>query len=205
MRYSVSLAISDPGKSEAALDELLSRIWYAAQRHGIFLVPPRDPPSNLPRHGQTAEERADLLAATGAFGRPASALMGLAEAARLQCWGAGEILLRQGETVNAVFVVLRGELAMSVRSAAKRVELGSLSPGQLFAIREAFRETASPVEVVASAETEILSVPAEAMQALLDHDPALATDLEALVETRVEALRSIDSALAASPVRTPPA
>jgi small-conductance mechanosensitive channel len=205
IRYSVWLAIRDPGKAEAALDELLSRIWYVAQRHGILLVQPRDAPSNLPRHGQTAEERAEMLAATGAFGRPASALMEIAEAARLQRWGAREILLRQGETVNAVFVVLRGELAMFVRSAGRRVELGSLTSGQLFAIREAFRDTASPVEVVASEETEILSVPADVMQALLDHDPALATDLEALVETHVQALSSIGSALAASPVRTPPA
>ena len=205
IRYSVSLAIRDPGKAEAALDELLSRIWYVSQRHDILLVQPRDPGTNLPRHGQTPEERADMLAATGAFGRPASALMGIAEAARLQRWRAGEILLRQGENVNAIFVVLRGELAVFVRSAAKRVELGSLASGQLFAIREAFRDAASPVEVVASEETEILWVPTEAMQALLDNDPALATDLEAVLDTHVQALSSIGSALSASPVRTPAA
>jgi hypothetical protein len=43
------------------------------------------------------------------------------------------------------------------------------------------------------------------MQALLDNDPALATDLEAVLDTHVQALSSIGSALSASPVRTPAA
>jgi small-conductance mechanosensitive channel len=192
IRYGVSVSVSDPGRIEFAVDELLSRIWYVAQRHGMSVAPTHgDAGGNLPRYGQTAQQRAELLASAGAFRRLPEGLTEIAELARLQRWRAGETILRQGENINAVFVVLRGAIGMFARSGSSRIDLDCLAAGQIFAIREAFRGVASPVEVVASDETELLSVPAHAVQTLLDHDPALAADMEIMLETRTQALNNL--------------
>ncbi len=194
IRYKVAVSVSDPGRIESATDELLSRIWFVAQRHAMSVAPGKGEGNNLLHQGQTAAQRSELLVATGAFRRSAEALGELGEAAQVQRWRAGETILRTGESVTAVFVVQRGEIRAFMRSATARVELDRLSAGEIFAIREAFRGAASPVDVVAAEESELLSIPTRALQALLDHDPALAADMEIILESRTQALGNLHAA-----------
>jgi hypothetical protein len=200
IRYGVSVAVSDPGRTVGALDELLSRIWYVGQRHGMSVVPAGTEPAgnNLPEYGLTTEQRAQLLADSGAFRRRPEVLTEIAEAARLQRWRANETIVQQGAPVNVILVVLHGVICISTQSGTVRRELDSLDAGQVFAIREAFRGAACPVQVVASEETELLAVPAPAMQHTLDGDPALAAELENILEIRTQALLNLNTPLADS-------
>lgn len=59
-------------------------------------------------------------------------------------------------------------------------------PGQLLAMREIFRDSASPVGVVADAESRIMSMPRSALLKLLDANRPLAGDIEAAMEARAE-------------------
>lgn len=188
--YNLSVAVADRGRIDAARDDLLSRIWYVAQRYGISVAADRLA-GNLLAHGGSAGERAAILAESGALRRPAEALGDLAAAGRLQIWRVGEIMQRQGEPAASIMVVLRGAVRVVAEIHGVRVELERLGAGQLFSIREAFRALPSPVEVAAAEDCEIMSFPAEAMQALLNRDAELAADIETLLEARAKALKSL--------------
>lgn len=194
--YVVFMPVAEPTRIPAAKDELLSRIWYASQRFGMSIAPLEhdiEARNNLPTYGITAEQRAELLAATGVFRRPASALLDVAEDAQLQRWRPGEVILRQGESTHSILVIVRGAVCMFVHSGTARIEMDCLGAGQVFAIREAFRDGASPVDVVVSTETELLAIPAQALQRLLDKDHRLAADLETIVEARNQALANLSA------------
>jgi CRP-like cAMP-binding protein len=92
-------------------------------------------------------------------------------------------------------LVVRGAVRVVVNAGVTKIEMDCLRAGQIFAIREAFRGAACPVEVAADGETELMAIPASAIQALLDHDPALADDFESVLETRVQALGNMTGAV----------
>jgi small-conductance mechanosensitive channel len=190
IQYSVSILVSDPGKIAMARDELLSRLWYVAQRHDMSIAPDKAN-SNLARYGQTAEDRANLIAEAGAFRRPAAMLGELAVHGCLERWRGGETILRQGEIADTIWVVLRGPIRVSAQVGPTQVELERMGAGQVFAIREVFRAMPSPVLATAAEDTELLAFPAHAMQRLLDHDPGLASEMETILETRTKALANL--------------
>jgi small-conductance mechanosensitive channel/CRP-like cAMP-binding protein len=193
--YKVGVAVADLSRTDDAVDELLSRMWYVAQRHGMSVIPGApEGADNLPTYGRTTEERAAIIATTGALRRPADALVGIAESARLQRWRSGETVTAQGAVVGDVLLVVRGAVRVVVNAGVTKIEMDCLRAGQIFAVREAFRGAACPVEVAAEGETELMAIPASAMQALLDRDPALADDFESVLETRVQALTNMTGA-----------
>jgi small-conductance mechanosensitive channel len=188
--YRVSLAVAERERIDAARDEFLSRLWYVAQRHGISVSSDKQA-GNLILHATTPEERAALLAQSGALGRPAEALLDLAAAGQLQRWRIGETILRQGERAQTAMVVLSGAVTVATEVNAVRVDLERLGAGQLFVIREAFRAMPSPMTVTALEDCEIMAFATDAMQQLLNRDPELAADIEKLLEARAKALKSL--------------
>jgi small-conductance mechanosensitive channel len=191
--YTVTLAVAEREKVDAARDEFLSRLWYVAQRHGVSISGDRQA-GNLIHEAETPEERAALLAQSGAFGRPVEALLDLAAAGQLQRWRTGETILRQGDRAQTTMVLLRGAVGVATEINAVRIELERLRAGQLFAIREAFRAMPSPMTVTALEDCEIMAFAADAMQQLFNRDPELAADIEKLLEARAKALKSLTAA-----------
>ena len=136
--YDLSVQVANRDEIDAARDEILSRVWYVAQRRGISVSGDKALGNQL-NSGVTPEERAELLGQSGALRRPASALVDLAATASLQRWRVGELVLRQGDAAANALVVLRGGLCVHTDVHGARIELERLGEGQLFCIREAFR------------------------------------------------------------------
>ncbi|QFY44865.1 mechanosensitive ion channel [Candidatus Methylospira mobilis] len=186
IQYTVYIPVLHPGKFAVAQGEFLSRLWYAAQRHGISI-------GNLPVYEQTEEERFALLTAAGAFQHSPSLLAELAKIGRIERWRSEEKVLAVGETPNAVLVMLRGSIKVYAQFYSEQIELEHLGAGQVFAIREGFRGMPSPVLAVVDEETELLAFPIPAMQLLFNSDPGFASDMEIILETRAKALQKLST------------
>ena len=101
----------------------------------------------------------------------------------------GELLLREGDPGDAMFVVVSGELEVTKRAGATEQPLARVGPGAIQGEIAALQGTERQASVRAVTEVEVLRIPREGLLALLDSGPDAAL---ALVRTVLERLRSLE-------------
>jgi signal transduction histidine kinase len=104
----------------------------------------------------------------------------------------GEVLIREGDEADALFVVLDGELEVSRQSGESRIPLAVVGPGALqgeIAALEGGRRLAT---VAATRTAEVLRIPVDALRELLATGPDVSL---AVVRTAVARLRALESTL----------
>jgi signal transduction histidine kinase len=105
---------------------------------------------------------------------------------------AGEVLIRQGDVADALFVVLDGELEVTRQSGESRIPVAVVGPGSLqgeIAALEGGRRVAT---VAATRDAEVLRIPVGALRELLATGPDVALSV---IRTAVARLRAIESTL----------
>ncbi|HEY8170033.1 MAG TPA: ATP-binding protein [Candidatus Limnocylindria bacterium] len=116
----------------------------------------------------------------------------LAELGEVVDLAPGELLIREGELADALYVVLDGELEVTKLAGTSEIPLALVGPGALqgeIAALEGGRRLAS---VRASGEAEVLRIPIDAIRQLLDAGPDVAL---AVIRTAVGRLRSMEATL----------
>ena len=100
---------------------------------------------------------------------------------------AGQVLFRRGTPSTGFYVVCDGLMQLSVSNsagAAKVLEI--LRPGGAFGQAVMFLRKPYPVDATALADSELLFVPAAAVDQLLDEDPAMARIMLASMAKRLQ-------------------
>jgi CRP-like cAMP-binding protein len=93
----------------------------------------------------------------------------VAEIARDAAFGAGEIVVREGDPGDALFVVASG--AFEIQKAGKR--LRELGAGAVFGEMALLDGSPRAATVMASSEGRVLRIPRAEFEALLDESPEL--------------------------------
>jgi signal transduction histidine kinase len=101
----------------------------------------------------------------------------------------GELLIREGDPGDAMYVVVTGELEVTKRAGATEQPLARVGPGAIQGEIAALQGTARAASVRAITDVEVLRIPREGLLALLDSGPDAAL---ALVRTVLERLRSLE-------------
>ena len=104
----------------------------------------------------------------------------------------GTRLIVEGDTADALYVVLDGELEVTKRSGRSEIPLARVGPGSLqgeIAALEGGRRLAS---VSAATPAEVLRIPVLAVRELLDAGPDVAL---AVIRTAVSRLRAMEATL----------
>lgn len=173
-----------------ARHEFLSNLWYACQRDGIvfpaqYQTTVAIPASRRTPPAQTPEQLAREVEAAGALPRTAIALTPLMARASRRTYRSGETLLRQGEPLLDVLVVLSGEAqAVHTADADRKIAIDAFTAGQIILFKSAFRSGIAPHSIVARAALTCISVPVADFKAFLAGDLALARDIERTLSTR---------------------
>jgi CRP-like cAMP-binding protein len=116
----------------------------------------------------------------------------LAEGADRLCFGAGETVLKQGEMSEAVYVIDAGQASTLYQAdAAEASEILQLGEGELFGETALTRGEPNPVSTVADTDLEVLRIPLESLESLLEIHPQTAHQLANLIDLRADALRRI--------------
>jgi signal transduction histidine kinase len=105
---------------------------------------------------------------------------------------ADEVLIREGDVADALYVVLDGELEVTKRAGSSEIPLAQVGPGSLqgeIAALEGGRRLAS---VRAMGPAEVLRIPVDTIRELLDAGPDVAL---AVIRTAVGRLRAMESTL----------
>ena len=190
--YAAILPVANPGILSGPRDEFLSRFWYVVQRHGLRLGGP-----GLTASASDADARLQMLRAAGAFHGDGDALSALAQACAFQRYRRADVVLPAGVASAEAFLVLSGSLSVSVLGRESEVRLELVGPGQLLVLQETLTGGASPVQVLAHDEADVLAIPAAALQDVMERNRAIARDVGALTEARRLAIQPLDRSLRA--------
>jgi signal transduction histidine kinase len=101
----------------------------------------------------------------------------------------GELLLREGDLGDAMYVVVAGEREVTKRAGATEQPLARVGPGAIQGEIAALQGSVRQASVRAVTDVEVLRIPREGLLALLDSGPDAAL---ALVKTVLERLRSLE-------------
>jgi CRP-like cAMP-binding protein len=121
--------------------------------------------------------------------RPAETLAFLREERPLR---RGQVLFREGEVGEEMFVVLRGSIVIS-KPVTGRVEqvLARIGPGDFFGEMSLFDRSPRSATIQAESDATLLALDREAMRRLTEQSPrAAAAFFHALVQVFIERLRA---------------
>ena len=201
--YEVEYYIADYGMHEDVRDDYMTRVWYAARRHGLSipfpqLNIPREPQQQLAREEQaslTAEVRylarmLDVQAEEEQLLKLAQSMLGGAPEHRRttvqhQDYGLGEIIINQGLSFPGLYFLLSGEARMTTRDfEGDEVELALLHRGDFFTEVFVRGSRTNAVSVRATEDTEVLYLGEGTIRRLVNRYPALANTIEDGLKTR---------------------
>jgi small-conductance mechanosensitive channel len=196
IRYQAVLCLDNPKMYRKLIDTYTTRVWYAAQRAGLRLPLPTAVEYQVKEQPQAAPDTDSAmtrLAGVAALADLAqSQLRQLAEGADRLCFGAGETVLKQGEMSEAVYVIDAGQASTLYQAdAAEASEILQLGEGELFGETALTRGEPNPVSTVADTDLEVLRIPLESLESLLEIHPQTAHQLANLIDLRADALRRI--------------
>jgi small-conductance mechanosensitive channel/CRP-like cAMP-binding protein len=177
--------------------EVLTRIWYAAQRAGLEIPFPTrtlvqagagsDSPVAL--DGQTLAHRIAALEQVDLFSNLApDEIQMLARGLSEKRFAAGEAILRQGQPGDSMFIIVEGRVHVSLGQQDINRTLASLGAGDF--IGEMSLMTGEPRSASCLAASDVLTFELghAAVQSLLTARPAVADQMAALLAARQEGI-----------------
>jgi len=188
--WQIAIPLDSPVYADDALSTFRSWLWYAARRRGLSLdkVAP-----------DAAAARAELDEALSASMRVLHLDDALQEdavrEARVERYGAGEIIQRAGSSAPEILRVLEGRIALT----APDGELipGAVEPGEWLGTSALSRER-TPATATALTVVTVLVLPLAFADRLTKMRPALARDLGAAAEARRSQVNAVHARAAAS-------
>lgn len=184
------------GERDIIAGMIRDRIWYAFSREGITIPYPirtvhMHEAAREEQHGNAVRRArrdrilryVDFLAAL-----PPAAFELLASRSRVQHYASGEVIIRQDEPGDAVFIIGHGEVAISHQRDGSEIEVARLRPHEFFgemSLMTGEKRTASARAVTA---TELLLVDQSALGEVLKESPDLARTISEVVASRRDAL-----------------
>src|SRR5262249_61223938 len=164
--------------------------WY---RHGMThdrsadASPRRAAPGTSltsPALARSAEALAQLGAALGVA--DVSSLAALGSEVRSQVLASGSVLFREGDPSDAMYLVLRGELEVTVENPEHgSMVVGRIGPGEPVGEMQILSGGRRTATVVATAETELARIERAAIERLASQDPGAMRHLADGIRRRV--------------------
>jgi small-conductance mechanosensitive channel/CRP-like cAMP-binding protein len=177
--------------------EVRLRIWYAAQRAGLEIPFPMRTIQTVPAAATSAaggderehQERLEALARVDLFARlDAAELELLAAGARSQSFASGELVIAQGDVGDSLYVIHRGEVAVSVNVDGDARDVALLKEGNFFGEMSLMTGEPRTATCRAHSDVDCWVIDHEAMRRLLRTKPKIAEDMSALLAARQVAL-----------------
>lgn len=176
--YGISIPVAGPADAQRALSMYLSWLWYAARRRGFALDGDDTDPIAEPARLTEAvaaiaptlhlrEEDTEQLKAT----------------ARLERYGAGEVVLATGIVPDEVKFVISGRAVLALEVDGGLVDFATAERGEIIGHTALTRERTTVVTVAAETLTVVV-IPLATVDALIRSRPRLAAEIGASLELK---------------------
>jgi small-conductance mechanosensitive channel/CRP-like cAMP-binding protein len=192
IRYRVLFFLDDFGQRELVDSLVRDRIWYALHRAAI---PFARGPGVAAAQGRVGLAAGDLETRTRAVRQvdflrdlPDSAVAVLASDARTDLYAPGELIVRQGEVGQDLYVCLSGELlVLHTSDAGEQREVARIAPGGMFGEFAQLTGETRTASVRAVRACEVVVIGKAAFSSVLGSNPTFAELIsQRLAERRAE-------------------
>jgi len=206
--YSVRYWMDDVQRDDSMDSAVRSAIWYALHRAGMEIPFPSANINvteiNEDRAQRKLDEeyarRVDALARVDVFrALDAEKIDRLARRMRRVMFGPGEVILRQGDPGDSLYVVRRGKVALQVGLLGASQEIAQLTDGQFFGEMSLMTGETRAATVVAKTDAECYIVDKEAFQKILEEKPDLAGTISDILSRRQVPIGSTETVPSAVP------
>ncbi len=176
-------------------NELVTRIWYMAKRHG-FTMP--YPVHVVLQHQQESPfrpaqpEAADLL---GEFPRLPEIPPEDRARTRPLTFGAGEKLFDEGDDLDGVYFVLSGAVSLQMIRDGQASEIATIQAGEFCGETGMHGHQAADMRAVALEDTAVVLIAPDVVRHLFEASPRLARETGFTLEVHRKALQSARTAL----------
>jgi small-conductance mechanosensitive channel/CRP-like cAMP-binding protein len=188
--YQLRFCILDPSQSIPVQDCIYSQVWYAVNRVGYSFPFPH-------RQIITAENRqpfefstrliSGYLQDTGLFTQlDTDKIASLAELAPVAVYGRDEIVVRGGDQGSSLFIVLKGELEVSIEETV----VGCIRQGSFFGEMSLLTGEPRSATVRAVSEVWLAEITKQNMEPILRANPAMLETLSAILAEREQKSRA---------------
>ncbi|MDX1502545.1 MAG: mechanosensitive ion channel family protein [Thermoanaerobaculia bacterium] len=176
-------------------DEVNSRIWYEIKRRGLYVPFPirtvhLHDAEKMAEQGRRreVEDAFRLFSGLELFRElETDAVRELAAGARRHHYYDGEVMVREGESGDSLFVIASGAAVVrkaSAEGAATDIEVARLGRGDFYGERSLLTGEKRSATVTVAGGTEVIEVTKEAVAPLLEHDPKIAEALSRALAAR---------------------
>lgn len=194
IKYRIKYSISDYGTQELVRDRVVSNLWYALRRHSIEIP---FPIRTVKMQPLDAVEQRDELLERELIGElrqveflkslPEEDLRVLLPTIAVRQFGAGEILVRQGDQGDTLYIIRSGVVdVIGHTSDGNSRLLNKLSAADYFG--EASLMTGEPrtADIRAATDVEVIEMDREGLRRLFKEHPEAATQISQIVAERME-------------------
>jgi small-conductance mechanosensitive channel/CRP-like cAMP-binding protein len=183
--YRVRVWTTDFAADERVRDHVRSRVYYAFHRHSIAFPYPVRVNIESKRHFEPVEEhgRASALDEVEILAALSGSQRGqLASMSRRLLYGAGEVIAHEGDAGASMFVLRRGEAAVTVAGA--QGELARLHRGAFFGEMSLLTGDRRSATVTAVTDCELLEIGVDAFRRVVMSDALSVERVAAAVTNR---------------------
>lgn len=193
--YRVKYWIKDYGDLEDIQNAFMTRIWYAFSRHGIEIP---FPIRNVYMRSITEEtEKAEVLEAENRIFEQLREVplfdpltdqetRSLASRARVERYFHNEVVMRQGEPGDSLYIIDRGRVEVVVSHNGRSEKLAELGPSAIIGEMALMTGAARTATVTATVPTKFVVIDREAFRKTLLQNPHIADQISEMLSTRQE-------------------
>jgi CRP-like cAMP-binding protein len=187
--YKVIFSVGRQEDLYEARDAFMTRVWYAARRHGLTIPFPIQteiqvgPDDLKQRRGPT---RAQVLQNLPRFAiRDDSLVRDLVERVEVRTFARGERIAEEGKPLEGLHLVLSGRAILSVRDReGTEHEIAHVGRGEFFGEGSLLTGQSSDLTITVLEDLEVLVFDSSAVHRWLDRTPRLARELGSLLDVR---------------------
>jgi small-conductance mechanosensitive channel/CRP-like cAMP-binding protein len=213
--YDVRFWINEFHRRPELENVVRTRIWYTLKRAGMTIpFPIRDVTVRevSQQHEDFVRESLKREVVRGLRGvelfRPLSdqQIEDLAMSSSRHVYSSGEILVRQGDSGDSLFIITGGEVEISISDGSGRsTHLADLRAGDYFGEMSLLTGEPRTATVTARCETEVIMVEKSGMRDLLEHEGSILEPLSAMLDKRLQDLsgRMVDQKVKEEKSRQP--
>jgi small-conductance mechanosensitive channel len=195
--YEVKFFIEDYGELEEIRDRFMTRVWYAAQRNNLTIPFPirtlyhfHGPKVQSQEASKKFAERMQSIPSFVPLEKPETSYQ-FSQDILLQHFGAGEKVIRQGYSNDALYFIVSGQAVMAFSDeTGQEHPVLQLGAGEFFGEMTLFSSEPSPVSIMALDDLEIMMLSTSIVNQMIERQPSFAREISQILEVRRKAVQS---------------
>lgn len=188
--YEIEFAIADFQYHEEITDDFMTRIWYTAKRYHLTIPFPQLTLHQAEHKNAPAEEREKVLAQTVEqlpkfLPIEKKNTKEILDGSLIQYYGKKEIIFQQGDPTGSLYIILEGDLELSVKGAdGKKVQVNMLHKGDFFGEVALLAGRTSSMTATAATDIRVLKILTQEVMDMVGRNPRLAFQLDEVMDMR---------------------